>query len=323
MIGLSNLLSPFFLLGGFSISYSSYLIGLIGIVFLFLGLYLINKARSIKIEKENEKQEKIRILDEINQLSNSRTELLLAIEKEKQHFKEEYEKEKNNLSEQLEIYKQNIDHAKENYFELLEDGLASAENNYDTSIQQYEYKLEKAEAQLKELMDSLNAGVQAQLREREKEENLQFYKLSISPIDLEDITKLCSLKIALHNPVVLSKLIWTQYFQKQTAEMCNRIFGIDKVCGIYKITNLKTKQCYIGQSINIQDRVKQHIKCGLGIDAPATNKLYNDMQSTGVWNYTFELIEKCKREELDKKEKQWIEIYQSNIYGLNVTKGNH
>jgi len=37
--------------------------------------------------------------------------------------------------------------------------------------------------------------------------------------------------------------------------------------------------------------MKQHCKCGLGIDASATNKLYNTMQKDGVWNFTFELLE--------------------------------
>jgi len=72
--------------------------------------------------------------------------------------------------------------------------------------------------------------------------------------------------------------------------LCNRILGSSTVCGIYKITNLITKEVYIGQSVNISDRFKQHIKCGLGIDASATNKLYNNMQEYGVWNFTFELL---------------------------------
>ena len=61
--------------------------------------------------------------------------------------------------------------------------------------------------------------------------------------------------------------------------------------GIYKITNLLTEQCYIGQSVNISDRWKQHCKCGLGIEASATNILYNSMQQNGIWNFSFELLE--------------------------------
>jgi len=100
-----------------------------------------------------------------------------------------------------------------------------------------------------------------------------------------------NLKASLHNPVILSKLIWTQFFQKQTNELCDRVLGKKIVCGIYKITNLLTEQCYIGQSVDIAKRWKDHCKCGLGIDASATNKLYNSMQQDGIWNFSFELLE--------------------------------
>ena len=99
----------------------------------------------------------------------------------------------------------------------------------------------------------------------------------------------------MHKPIILSKLIWTQYFQKQMTELCDKILGKNIVCGIYKITDLVTEQCYIGQSVNIGDRWKQHCKCGLGIDASTTNKLYNAMQKDGVWNFIFEVLEECPR----------------------------
>lgn len=286
-----------------------------------------NQGKQIRIEKnseiEKQNQEKDKIKHDIEELSNRRTELLLAIEKEKQKYDENIEKEKNKLSEQLKIYKQNAQYASDEYSSTLEKQYQKVEQSYDIKVRQLKEELQDAESRLQELRNSLSAGVQAQLREREKEENIQFYKLSISPIDLEDIVKLNTLKIALHQPVILSKLIWTQYFQKQTTEMCNRILGTKKICGIYKITNLKTQQCYIGQSVDVAQRWKDHVKCGLGIDASATNKLYNAMQNDGVWNFTFELIEECPRADLDKKEKQWIEMYQSNIYSYNATKGNH
>lgn len=293
----------------------------------YRGYSFFKEANNIKLikdlELEQRKREKSDLINEIASINIKKSNLLASLEEEKEKYNDKLEREKNRLSEQLDIYKQNINHAKEEYSSTLEEHYAVAEVEHDELIEQYNDEVKDAEVKLKELKNSLSAGVQAQLREREKEENLQFYKLSISPIDLEDITKLCSLKIALHNPVILSKLIWTQYFQKQTTEMCNRILGTDKVCGIYKITNLKTQQCYIGQSVDISSRWKDHIKAGLGIDAPATNKLYNAMQTDGVWNYTFELIEKCKREELDRKEKQWIEMYQSREFGYNSTRGNN
>ena len=91
--------------------------------------------------------------------------------------------------------------------------------------------------------------------------------------------------------------------------------------GIYKITNLITKQVYIGQSVSIQDRIKQHLKAGLGIDASSTNKLYKAMSQYGIWNFTFEVLEQCPREKLNEAEKRWIEIYRSDELGLNSNAG--
>lgn len=148
---------------------------------------------------------------------------------------------------------------------------------------------EKANAlmELEKIKASLSAGVAARLREQKKQDEISFYKLSVSSADLNDIQVLNNLKPSLRKPVILSKYIWTQYFQKQMNELCERILGKKTACGIYKITDLTTEQCYIGQSLDIATRWKSHCKCGLGIDAPATNALYNAMQEKGVWQFTF------------------------------------
>ena len=286
----------------------------------------MNKAHNIRIskaeEEEIERQKLLNIQNEISSLSSKKIKLIEEIEKEKQKADKIYEKEKKRISEQLEIYKKNTDYASEQYAYCLEKEYQKIEKEYDNKLKQIEQDKKDADSALQKLRDSLSAGVQAQLREKEKEESINFYKLSISESDLEDILSLNKLKITFHQPVVLSKLIWSTYFQKQTTEMCNRILGTTKKCGIYKITNLQSKQCYIGQSVDIATRWKDHIKCGLGIDASATNKLYKAMQKDGVWNFSFELMEECPRAQLNEKERFWIELYQSDKFGYNLTKGN-
>lgn len=294
----------------------------LSVILLIYGIVLLQRANSIKIKKRVQQEQLDKECEQIKQLSNERTKLEEAIKKEKQNFEDLYDKEKNKLSEQLILYKENVSNSSTNYFNTIEEQYNKIELEYDNKIALLEEEKENAVAALKRIQSSLNAATEAQLREREKEENLQFYKLSLSPIEEEDILKLNSIKLSLHQPMILNKLIWSTYFQKQTTEMCDRILGTKTVCGIYKITDLKTKQCYVGQSTNCQDRWKQHIRHGLGIDASATNKLYNAMQKDNVWNFTFELIEECPREELNEKEKAWIQMFQSDIFGYNTTKGN-
>ena len=65
-------------------------------------------------------------------------------------------------------------------------------------------------------------------------------------------------------------------------ELCNNVLGLKTVTGIYKITNQETKECYIGQSVDIGKRFKDHAKCGLDIDRPQGNKLYQSMIDYGL-----------------------------------------
>lgn len=289
-------------------------------------LFLLYKAYHLTIQKDEQQSLYNKNIEQlkttISTLTEEKDNLLLDLKEQRSFLEKEYEKEKQSIEEQIALYKNNSSYASQQYVQTLEEAYEEAENNYDIKISQLKSQQQRVENDLKNLQDSLSAGVQAQLREREKEEKINFYKINISEDDLTDIKMLNQFKITFHNPMIINKLIWSNYFQKKVTEMCNRILGNRVVCGIYKITNLETKQCYIGQSVNIAERWKQHCKCGCDISAPPTNRLYQDMIKTGIWNFSFELMEECKSSELNQKEAFWIEMYQSDIYGLNSKKGN-
>ena len=282
----------------------------------------LEEANNIKITKNTEQEE-------YNNLISSLLGQISKLTKEKDSIKDQinvlqklFLEKKEKIQKQIAENEKNLSSASEQYVAALEREYARLEGNFDKAMKELQQKEEDYKNQILKMREALAAQSKASLREREKKDKLDFYKLSLSSLDLEDVLKLNSIKPMLHQPVVLSKVIWTTYFQKQTTELCNRILGIDKVCGIYKITNIETDQSYIGQSVDISQRWKDHIKCGLGIEAPVTNKLYNAMQNKGVWNFTFELLETCPRDQLNEKEKFWIESYQSHLYGYNSTKGN-
>ena len=117
-------------------------------------------------------------------------------------------------------------------------------------------------------------------------------------------------------------LIWKTYFQKPMTELCNKVIGTTTKSGIYKITNQLDDMCYIGQSVDLATRWKDHAKCGLSIDTPPGNKLYQAMIKDGLWNFSFEVLEECPRDQLDEKEKYYIKLYQAKDYGYNSTSGN-
>lgn len=164
--------------------------------------------------------------------------------------------------------------------------------------------------------------IEAQIKEKEIQENKNFYCIIPTENDKDDIRRLERVKKDLHNPRILSMLIWQTFFQKAMTSLCNNVLGTATVTGIYKITNLNNNMCYIGQAVDVAARWKDHAKCGLGIDTPQGNKLYAAMIEEGIWNFSWELLEKCDRKLLDEKEKYYIGIYQSKDFGYNTTKGN-
>ena len=296
------------------------------IIFLICGGILYYKAHNKKLEINKQQQQyneellkyKITLekeIEGIQQKKDNQQRLAQQALKLKQQRQKEFETELQNQQLLIQLKVQKAQASCEHQIESIHSDLAKIRQSAQKQTKQLTNKIN-------ELKNSLSAGVEARLREQEKKEKINFYKLSITDADLVDVKMLESLKVSFHKPVVLSKLIWTQYFQKQMTELCDRVLGKKVICGIYKITNLLTEQCYIGQSVNVADRWKQHCKCGLGIQASATNVLYNAMQKDGVWNFTFELLEECPRNLLNEKEKFWIQMYQSNNFGYNSNGGN-
>ena len=220
-----------------------------------------------------------------------------------------------------------------NYCDILEKKYKEVEEEYDMEIEalntaysNLQLKLLREADEVRSDLDKIKAtraaAIEAARREKDIESNLTFYCLDISDADKIDIAKLEALKPSLNKPRVLSMLIWQTWFQKPLKALSANVVGATDATGIYKITNIKTKECYIGQAIHIKDRWVEHVKCGLGIDTPAGNKLYKAIQEFGLWNFSFEVLEECPREQLNEKEKYYIDLYSSYDYGYNSTRGN-
>lgn len=69
---------------------------------------------------------------------------------------------------------------------------------------------------------------------------------------------------------------------------------------------------------NIRERWRQHIKRGVGAETPTRNKLYPAMQENGPENFTFEVIEKVKPEELNEREDYWQEYFHAKDFGYSI-----
>lgn len=161
---------------------------------------------------------------------------------------------------------------------------------------------------------------QAIVHEREIHEQQDFYRIVLNESDKEDIQLLNTIEMRLHSREALYKLIYDVFYKKPLNDMINRVLQGKEFCGIYRITNLKTNEAYIGKSTNIKTRWQNHCKTAIGLDGMARTKIHSAMKEYGIDNFSFEVLEKCTKEIYSEREKYWINFYETNVYGYNIQK---
>lgn len=305
---------------------------IVSILLMCWAIYVAIHAHKENIEIDKKNQLLAVTNQELEKQYNKNQLLIQAQEEKLAELKEEQLDVANSTGAIYEHIQKVCEKAFENYVEVLDNNYKTKEEEYEQyeenlnhSYSNLQLKLMRESDEIREELEKIRAtraaAIEANLREKEIENNISFYCLEISDADKADIAKLESLKPSLNKPRVLSMLIWQTWFMKPLKALSANVIGTNDKTGIYKITNIKTKECYIGQAVSIKDRWVDHVKCGLGIDTPAANKLYKAMQDYGLWNFSFEVLEECPRDQLNEKEAYYIDLYQSYEYGFNSNKG--
>lgn len=95
---------------------------------------------------------------------------------------------------------------------------------------------------------------------------------------------------------------------------------MDKICGIYKVTNPK-KRIYIGQSVDCHKRFKAYKS--LGSNTKVQRRLFNSLVKHGNGSHVFEIIHVCHPSQLNEMEKYYIDLFQTfnSKNGLNLRDG--
>ena len=312
---------------------------LIGIIIVAAQAYVYRKLKILSIEKQNEvvraissKKEAEKDVQNLKQIQSSISQGILTNQVELDKIQSALMSAKENLSYLTATFDaKKAELLRKEKEELAQKDLRAQQKEEDLN-RLYQQKLEQLELDFKLKQSELQAEItnlsslrasliEAQKREEELQQKQDFYRIVLSIDKQEDIDKLLRFSKECHNPQPLRKLIWSEFYLKPFGDLADRILGREKVCGIYKITNLLNKKVYIGQSVDVKTRWSNHIKASLGIDSIAHSKVHDAMAQDGVWNFTFELLEKCDKSMLNEREKYYIGFYQSNLYGYNLTKG--
>lgn len=98
--------------------------------------------------------------------------------------------------------------------------------------------------------------------------------------------------------------------------------------GIYKIENLINGKVYIGQSVNIEERYKAHLRASQPEKYSVKEKdfsipIHRAMAKYGVDNFKLSILKTCLKEELDEYEIYYIKYFKSmnKKYGYNISPG--
>lgn len=314
-----------------------------GLVYLFMQpkVKVTQKEDKEILEKNKAVQFELQVMEQrTDYLKEQYEKKLQEYKKLKQDVDEEFkvseETAKKYYQQMLDFYKQKFHTDTEEIHAIFMDTKHSLENSYEElakdlvqdyldkeqesiqKIKKLNEKIQFEESQLKDLRHKVEAAVAYDKRNEENKNKTDFYKLNLTQDDLDEIYELRKIISHFRNPEPVNKVIWKTYYEKPYTDLVGRVIGSGIHCGIYKITNLQNNMCYVGQSTNIAERWKQHIKRGLGADTPTRNKLYPIMQTVGVENFSFEIIEECAKSQLNDREDYWQDFFKAKEFGYSM-----
>ena len=219
-------------------------------------IYQLSQKKQVddKIRQQNEELNKAKQTLELNvtHLKADKNALIADCQTLKDTIDSEYN-HINKIKQQNETI---ANEAYSNYVKNLEEAYIDIENEFDIKIANKNLDLLKIQKELDKLKETRAAAHKALLKEQEVKENKDNYRLLPSQADLNDARRLEIVKRELNKPRILSMLIWKTYYQPIAQKQFPTILQAKTKMGIYKITNIITDECYIGQAVNLYRPMK-------------------------------------------------------------------
>lgn len=281
------------------------------------------QAHELALQKEKElneiqlqKEQALRAL-EIEIAEKREAELQTILAQREKHEKETFELYKSREQEltlQLQSKKDQI----ESQLIQLDTLLKNKELDSQSTI-------EAIESQIEIWKQRQSIAIEA-FQDADRVANLATYNIiTFSSTEMTEIKQLREVINTLSNPMPFRKAVYDIYYKNKIDDLVKRIVnplipdGLRRVSGIYKITEVKSGKTYVGQSVDIGNRWKQHAKRGCGADALTGNKLYPAMIELGVESFAFEVLEIIPEGgDLNFAEKYWQNFYKSREFGYSM-----
>ena len=318
------------------------LVGSIGIYFLLKPKLKITVQKNTAIENENHQLELEN--ENLNKIKKNREELLNSVQQEyykmdakrqelnktihdlketQQKAAEDFYNQALNTAENS--FQNEVDRISDELFEQREEAKKIYLNTMKEAVADFQKEIDDKRQELNTLNNELlvqsenvSAAVAAAQRKMEMEQQQDYYRICLSDDDIVEIKRLREVLPYLRDKTPLNKVIYKVYYEKPLTDMIGRVVGPGTHTGIYKITNINSQMCYVGQAVDLANRFKQHTKRGVGAEDWTQNKLYPAMYSLGVENFTFEVVEECERSKLNEREDYWQDYFHAKDFGYSI-----
>lgn len=271
-------------------------------------LDLMNETDHLKQEKDKIIIQKESAIEQLNSINGS----ISAMEKQAQEAADLF------YQSRMQVAQEKLQQSLQEENLKFQDNLLHFQVEYDEAVAGMLETYQELSNNVAIMRATNDAAVAAAKRAAEMKDQQAYYRIQLSDIDIQEIELLRQVEPYLRDKEPLNKVIWKCYYEKPTTDLIGRVIGAGTHTGIYKITEIATGKCYVGQAANLAERWKQHIKRGVGADAPTRNKLYPAMIAAGPENFTFEVVELCDRASLDEREDYWQDYFKAKEFGYSI-----
>ena len=290
--------------------------------------------KELKLRKVND----IELLDKYFEEERERLQEKYELEIQKYSLRAEDVRQKMAWNESelliLEEKKKNLEEVISMYYENEQQRVDEKVKYYtESAVAEMTAILEKEQRERNEILleiqqelekhQAMRAAVNEDImRERKLQEQSKFYTINLSEQEIADLLMIKELAPRFNNRELLNKIIYESYIKRPLQEMTKRVLEGRSPSGIYKITRKSTGEIYIGRATAVDKRWTEHVKMAFSIGSIAHSTLHTLMEKEGVWNFTFELLEEVPKDQLNEREKYYIDFYDSKKYGLNQKNGS-
>ena len=271
------------------------------------------KSETIRYEN-NFIKENMNYNERIKEIQEKRTQAefeLKILEEKKEHISEVlntyYDSEKQRIEDKI----QNV----------ISNCAAEMMQQVGVKANECEQEILKFQTTLESYQKRQAAVNEAIMRERQLQEQSEFYTINLSQSEIDDLLMIKELSPRFNNRELLNKIVYESYVKRPLQEMIKRVLGGRSPSGIYKITRKSTGEIYIGRAVSVDKRWTEHVKMAFSIGSIAHSTLHTLMEKEGVWNFTFELLEEVPKDQLNEREKYYVDFYDSKNFGLNQRSG--